>query len=129
VEASPNPRSLPDLSTRRRREHRKNPNAAGQTVWVDSSGWGCWPDPLPDHDSLSQLEGFFDRNGRHVFRPEDAQLVAAVSSTEFGLQVGERQDGNKVICARSRPNVLQRSTGVGYPSCGPAATVSAQLPI
>jgi hypothetical protein len=35
------PPSLPDLSTRRRREHCKNPNAAGRAVWVDARAWGC----------------------------------------------------------------------------------------
>ena len=34
------PRFLPDLSTRRRGEHCKNPNAAGQGVWVDARRWG-----------------------------------------------------------------------------------------
>jgi hypothetical protein len=34
------PRSLPVFSTRRRREHCKNPNAAGQAVWVDARQWG-----------------------------------------------------------------------------------------
>jgi hypothetical protein len=33
-------RSLPDLFTRRRREHCKNPNAAGQSVWVSAREWG-----------------------------------------------------------------------------------------
>jgi hypothetical protein len=28
------------FSTRRRREHCKNPNAAGQAVWVDARQWG-----------------------------------------------------------------------------------------
>src|SRR5438552_13043817 len=34
------PRSPPVLSTRRRREHCKNPNTAGQAVWVDARHWG-----------------------------------------------------------------------------------------
>src|SRR5438093_12571257 len=33
------PRSLPVLSTRRRRERYENTKAAGQSVWVGANGW------------------------------------------------------------------------------------------
>lgn len=54
------------------------------------------------------------RTTRHVFRPEDAQLVDAVPGTEFGFRSGNFKDGNKVVHAGSRPHVLQRPTDVGY---------------
>ena len=34
------PNHSPDPSTRRRREDCKNPNAAGQGIWVDARRWG-----------------------------------------------------------------------------------------
>ena len=34
------PTRLPDLSARRRREHCKNPNTAGQGIWVSAREWG-----------------------------------------------------------------------------------------
>lgn len=34
------PHILPDLSTRRRREHCKNHNTPGQGFWVDARRWG-----------------------------------------------------------------------------------------
>jgi hypothetical protein len=40
VWSSPTPQTLPVLSTRRRRERRKNPKAAGQAIWVGTRNWG-----------------------------------------------------------------------------------------
>jgi YVTN family beta-propeller protein len=60
--------SLSDLSTRRRREHCKNPNAPGQAVWFDARQWGSVE--MTARTSSRAALSFFGIAGRHALVPE-----------------------------------------------------------